>query len=348
MVPIDGALFYAGVLVSISNSTNAATVTFTQNGYWFFFGFAILPILYCISASLFFTPKRIVSPLNMQIFAWLMLSIIEFSHDYNQLFSSFNMPSSSMVNTMVSQWFGVSFVSLFIFVFVGGGQLLVVRLVVGPNLIGVWRKTFTITTDCEHAGKVLDEIDDYRKEEVNGHVVYKMPLGFIDKVLLVLGPDPRDNKHSILATVAYHSGIYSYEQSDESANEREKTIFEIEGRLKHTDPPATIEELKEELYDSTSILAYDLAIKPTRTPFKRTEKLISQIPYFYKAFMAVTFILIVTVQVAYFTHYLPHIDANTWLSTTVLLAFAFFAEAAIPLRDEIQEQIRKQTKKENI
>lgn len=84
-------------------------------------------------------------------------------------------------------------------------------------MIGVWRKTFTITTDCEHAGKVLDEIDDYRKEEVNGHVVYKMPLGFIDKVLLVLGPDPRDNKHSILATVAYHSGIYSYEQSDESA-----------------------------------------------------------------------------------------------------------------------------------
>ncbi|MGB8779682.1 MAG: hypothetical protein WCD81_03430 [Candidatus Bathyarchaeia archaeon] len=353
--PAEVVLFYAGILVSTNWSTMNGQTTqifvLRDYGVWYLAGWSILPILYCIIASLYFSPKRIVSPLNTQIFAWLILSVVEFLHEYDTLYSYYNYythtpPPVAQINTMISTWASNSFALFFIFVFAGLGQLLMVRLMVGPNLIGVWRKTYAVNAKCEVLDSVLCELEDYRRhEEDDGLIVYKMPTGFVDKVLMVLGPDPRNKDHSLLATVAYHSGVYSYEQSDESAVKRNRTIFEIEGRLRHADSPATIEELKEELYDPATARAYDLAIKPTRTPFKRMEKLVSQIPPFYKWFMAITSVLIVLVQVAYFTSYF-HIDTNTWISTTVLLLFAFFAEAAIPLRDEIQARLKERLRKE--
>lgn len=352
VVPAEVILFYAGILMSLNLSTvnGQTTPTFLLRPYgaWYLIGFAILPILYCIVASLYFSPKRIVSPLNTQIFAWLTLSIVEFLHDYNAFYSyySYVPPPVAQINTMIFQWASATTTLFFIFVFAGLGQLLMVRLVVGPNLIGVWRKTYAIDVKCEVVDSVLCKLENYRRhEEDDGLIVYKMPIGFVDRVLMVLGPDPRNKDHSILATVAYHSGVYSYEQSDESAVKRDGTIFEIEGRLRHADSPATIGELKEELFDPATARAYDLAIKPTRTPFKRMEKLVSQIPPFYRWFMAITSVLIVLVQVVYFTSYF-HIDTNTWISTTVLLIFAFFAEAAIPLRDEIQARLRDRMRRE--
>lgn len=341
LIPIEVVLFYAGVLVSINQTASNATFVLTDYGVWYLSGFAVLPILYCIAASLFFSPKRIVSPLNIQIFAWMTFAAIEFLHMYNTLYIGYYIPTTSMINTMFSQWVFVAFILCFVFIFAGFVQLFIVRLVVGPNLIGVSRKTYFINANFKIVDDVIGKVEDYRrKEESDGYLVYKMPIGFVDSVLMVIGSDANDKNQSILATVAYTSGIYSYQQTDASGAIRDKTVFEIEGRLRHVDSPAIIKESKDELCDPISMIAYDLAIKPTRTPFKRTEKLVSQIPYFYKAVMVVTFILILIVQFAFFTPYI-HIDTNTWISTTILLVFAFLAEAVIPLRDEIQQALKK-------
>ncbi len=338
IVPFQVVFFYVALIVSVNPMKN--TVNFVPHGIPFLLGYFVLTIIYCIVSSLLFDPKRIVSPVNVQILTWIVISIIQFFNSYYILGLTFFSPTYQQVILTFGNWAWEMFVILIILVFVGFGQLFIVRWVVGPNLIGLTRKSYSIDSDCETVDKIIRGLTDFRKSIVEDKVVYKLPLGVVDQVLLVLGPDPRNDHQSILATVAYHNGLYSIEESDYVSKRMESTIFELMGRLIANDPSLEIIEIKEELFDPPSTLAYRLALKPTQTKFKVAGRLIERIPRFYKVFMLLTSILLIMVNVAFWIP--PHnIDFNTYVSTTVFLFFALFAEAGIPLREEIRDQLFK-------
>ena len=140
IVPIQVILLHLG-LYTIQDPSNPAIFN-PQNGIWFFVGYGFLTIIYCIATSLLFNPKRIVSPLNIQIASWIAIVLIEFSFDYNRYGTlMFSLPvtlNSTTTTIFYERLLIVSFLAA-ILLFVGMCQLLLVRSVVGPNLIGVNR-----------------------------------------------------------------------------------------------------------------------------------------------------------------------------------------------------------------
>lgn len=351
LIPIQVFVFYSGIAITWNPKTQAYTLL--TNSIPFVILFLLLPIVYCIPTSArLFNPKRIISPFNIQIGTWVIIASLQIY----ELFYAVAFPSTtySTYSTSLLAYLGslafLLILLIMVLVVLGAFQLLLVRWVVGPNLLGLDRKSYRVDGSVEAVDKILDclSIRDFNRTEEEGKILYKLPIGFSEQVLIVLGPESDEQNASILATVAYHKGLYTYEKSEYASDLRDSIIYEINGRLIENDPSYEISQIKEtELKDNVSTWANLIACSPTRMKTEKLEDLWYKIPSFYKALIVLTGILIGAIMAIFFTQYYTF-DFGTFISAIVFLIFAIFAEAGIPLRDEIKAQLKQQKSKKEI
>jgi hypothetical protein len=304
-----------------------------------FIGYFILTIVYCALASIFFNPKRIVSPINVQIGTGTTLSIMFIYDTLKTMKPTTEAEAWQIVGNMA----GTIFFLIIVLFLVGAFQFFAVRWLVGSNLVGMDRKSYSIDGDYGTIDRLLDflSVRDLRRQtDIENKIIYKMPRTYASQVLLVLGPDPKNEHHSILATVAYRKGTYSFEKSEYAATLRDSIIAEIYGRLIANDRSYEITPIdKDEPDDPISTWANLLASTPTRSRIESAGDLLEKIPLFYKTLITMTTIALITINIAFWTTY-RNFDFNTYVSLTVFLIIALFVEAGIPLREEV---FRKKT-----
>ena len=303
-----------------------------------FIGYLVLTIIYCTIFSILFRPKRIVSPVNVQIGTGVAVSFVVF---YGMV-TTMNAATIFQTLTFLGNLAVVmTFLMLFLGV-IGAFQLIFVRWLVGLNLVGMDRKSYSIDGDVEAVDKATREFLAFRgyvrRSDIEKEILYKKPSSLSEQVILTLGPDPENNHDSILATVAFHKGTYGIEKSKLSSGFRDSTICEMTTRLLQNERSFDINEIKDcNFDDSVSAWAYGLAYAPTVSRIPRIETLgalIERIPSFYRALIAVTIVILIGINVAFWTNF-GNFDFNTYISITVGLVIALFVEAGVPLREEV-------------
>lgn len=303
-----------------------------------FIGYVLLTIIYCTTFSILFRPKRIVSPVNVQIGTGIAVSFIVF---YGMVAA---MKATTMYQTLIflgNLTLAMFFLTLFLVV-IGAFQLIFVRWLVGLNLVGMDRKSYSIDGDVEAVDKAIREFLAFRgyvrRSDIEKEILYRRPSSLSEQVILTLGQDPKNKHNSILATVAFHKGTYGIETSKFSSDFRNSTIYEMTTRLLYNERSFEINEIKDDDFgDPMSAWAYGLAYAPTLSRIPRIETLgtlIERIPSFYRALIAVTIVILIGINVAFWTNF-SNFDFNTYISITVGLVVALFVEAGIPLREEV-------------
>jgi hypothetical protein len=331
IIPFQVALLYSALIISTSPKTS--TITFIPNSLPYLASYFVLTIFYCVVVSVLFKPKRVVSPINVQIGTWTALALFEIASALKTSYATNVQEVDAIIAIMAG--FGIL---LFLMFLLGLFQLVVVTSLVGQNLRDMDRVSYSINSyykTFDNFLSFLTKKDFARQEDIENKIVYKTPTGFLDQVVLVLGQDPKDEHKSILATVAYHRGLYEAGKSDNSTELRDSYIYEIRGRLMTHDPPYMLDRIDEvELKDSVSTCAYVVACTPTRSKIESASVLLEKIPTFYKALIYLTILVLVGINVAFWEHY-GNFDFGSYVSVTVFLAFAILVEAGIPLREEV-------------
>lgn len=292
----------------------------------------ILTIVYCTITSLLFRPKRIVSPVNIQIGTVVSISLILIY----RMMTVTNPQTLSQAATIIGNLtFSIAFLTM-ILIIAGAYQLFVVDWLVGLNFIGLEQKTFSISGNMQTVVNNLEflTLRGYKKHlGSNEEIIYKKRTN--DQVIISLGSGSDDNS-STLATTAFHKGNYSIESSKKASQFRDSAIFELSARLAANNSSIKLTEI--DAYDDpVSICARNWvnSYKISKIPNGETfESIIESISTFYRIVIGITIFTLIGLSAAYWTNF-SSFDFNTYITLTVGLIVALLIEIGIPLRDEV-------------
>ena len=226
-----------------------------------YFGFTIA---YCVATTLSFNPKRIVSPLNIQLMVATILVIV-FS---GILLSQKLTPNPQNITTFAS-FVVIAVLVPFLLGFAGLVQSEIVRRIVGLNGTeeNLDRLTIRLNGDFQTVSNTLKtkeilNLANFRIKEKESTLILKSRLiDTKEKIIFVLTRDPRDPLyHSILSTVVYEAGFYSIFKSSLAVTRRDSIIGEIEKRVSLKRLPL---DDKESFNNEPSRIALRLALKAT-------------------------------------------------------------------------------------
>jgi hypothetical protein len=213
---------------------------------YFFIG-----IVYSTSASLSFYPKRIVSPLYIQITTAAFVPIIIWF-----LLSTVITPFDFVTGSLVA--FSLFLFTLVIFFVAGIGQTIVVRYLVGLNGTKQDVNSFglIISAKLEDVLKVLRSDDvievlnfyprDGRRTGEHSYI-FRTPLGARQQIFIAIIEDTKDKEKTQLATISYVQRYYRTMKTGQLLEEQRRNT--IESALKkagitfsddNTDSPAKL------------------------------------------------------------------------------------------------------------
>lgn len=188
----------------------------------------IIGIIYSTSVSLAFQPKRIISPLYIQITTSSFVPILI-------VYLLLTVPS-----TIAVDWSAISGIAIFLFLvsflmfFVAGiGQIMIVRYLVGLNGTKENINSFglVINGKLEDVLKVLKSDGSQealylskRDERKTGEhsFVFRTPRGTRKQLFIAIIADPNDNKKTQLATVSYVQTYYGIMKTGDLIKEERK------------------------------------------------------------------------------------------------------------------------------
>lgn len=333
LVPFQVLLVFS--LIVLSENPETFVPNIGMNSIPYFIGYFVLTVVYCTITSLLFRPKRIVSPLNIQIGTAVAISLIlifrMITVTHPQNISQLTTILGNLTSTM-------AFLTL-ILIFTGFYQLVIVNWVVGVNFFGLDKKTYSIIGDVKSIDSVLQflTLRGYAKHlGPNEEIIYKKPSN--DQVIVSLGSDVHTG-NSILATVAFHKGIYSLESSKIASAFRDSAIFELSARLALKNSSLKLIEV-DTFDDPVSVCAYNCANSYATSKIPSSDtfgSIIERISAFYRAIIAVTILTLIGISIAYWAHF-SEFDFNTYITITVGLLIALFIEVGIPLREEVNKK----------
>lgn len=304
-------------------------------------GYFAVPIILCTVFSIVFQPKRIVSPINVQIGTSVGISMILL---YNWGTAQFTGASQAQ-NELGILAAGLIILSV-VLVVVGLFQFIIVRSLVGINLVSTDRKSYSIDGNVEAIDKVIRKFLDlrgYTRElGIEGEIMYERnQIPFSEKVILALGPDPRNKNHSILATVAFHKGPFNIKEATVASDIRDSIIFEMSARLLSNEMSFDLNEIKNyEFVDPVSAWAYTVACEPTVSRIAKIGNagpLLRKIPLLYRSIIAITVFALIGINAVYWTsaRAVTNFDFNEYVGLMIFLLFALPVEVGIPLREEV-------------
>lgn len=336
LVPFELFLFIPvslDTLRKLLNMENPPVALFAYTSQ-IFIAYLALPIIYCTIVSLLFQPKRLVSPLNIQIITFATISI------YLILSETTKTPldlAFFLAALLFFCFFGALAIS------VGSFQYLAVRWVIGldfeDNLDCI---TYSVNADYKTmATKVLHE--DFlktwkfnRTRGIRKILLYKLHRNSGETIVLALSPDPKDESKSILATVAYQqkfSAICGWKIASNLRNDLVKVLREDLFNINF-------------VYDLTEIdwgglashSAYNHAKEPACSKVGITKdffKEVWEISHYYVYAMAITVFALIGTTLGFVFRL---IDPNTYLSMLAAVFLALVAELGISLREELNRK----------
>jgi hypothetical protein len=242
--------------------------------------------------------------------------------------------------SLVSLSLSVAFSSFFVVV-IGAAQWLVVRWVIRVNYEDSDRLSFIVNMPTKEilnklGSSFLDDWNFSRQRDLSEFWQLARNDGNDRCLVLELGPHPKEEKKSILATVAYEFQHDWIVKSDVASNIREIIIQDVEKRLSlqfsgnHAD-----------LDDPVSRLAVGNVKDLARSRIEVTWGFLRKIDRFYKTIIALTVILLVGLSVIYFdfNNYV-NISSDVYAEVIIALVISLFVEIGFPLREELSKKKR--------
>lgn len=344
-------LFFATILIipfqvlllgiAFVGSYNAIVSGFliTSESYYYLVAYFVLTIIYSIFASLLFQPKRIVSPINIQIGTIVIVSLFIV---YQQLTAMFFVTTEQEIAFIGALALIVFFISAFL-IMAGFVQFLVVRWVIGLNFDNVERTSYIANLApkqiLEALGDGFLDVWDFNRRKDNPRA--KNPIWVLkchdlygNSIVLTIGTQTGKANESILATVAYRRSAYEISTSESASNMQKSIINDIKERLYQFDAKSVVSRI-EKTDDPVSFKAYSHALSVTRSKTESTREFLKSIPRYYLYAISIT---IVTLFISTITYGFGFLDLGTYVSVAVGATIALLVELGVSLREELSHQ----------
>ncbi len=339
IIPFQVVLLGYPLVKSLNFQTG--NINLTASSYPYLVGYFVLTIVYCVLASLAFHPKRIISPINVQIGTIVVISAILFSAE---LMSS-RIYSTSQALSIVTNVLFLSVLLAVVLGVIGFIQFLIVLWAIGLNFENVERVSFSVNTKSEEVISVLGDDfidvwgfsrqkDNPSSKKKNIIWVLKCRDAVGNHVVLTIGSHPLDANKTVIATVTYHSTVYSIDKSKEATEMRVSIINDISGRLLSFNQQFALTKM-DVVDDVVSFKAYSHALDVTCPKTQITAEFFRKIPRYYLYGISITFLALIFTTIAFIFNFL---DLNTFVGAIVVLVVALFAELGVSLREELKKQ----------
>lgn len=236
----------------------------TSTAVLFLASYFFIGIVYSITATLSFSPKRIVSQLYIQISTAIIIIIfMSFFYYYLEL-------APSLGEVEKKEATGVLVLIPFILGITGFIQTEIIKKVVGlngnENELDI--QTYEINAKFHEIENLLKEksyrnlVDFHIDRKSNGILVLESRLRPItEKIIFVLSTNDQENSKSIMATVAYDFKYHSIKKSENASRRRNSLISELKQNLKDID--SSYDCVLTQSMTDASLEAKRIALKPT-------------------------------------------------------------------------------------
>ena len=290
---------------------------------WYLIG----PMLYCALLSFSFEPKRIVSPMNIQIgTVGVSAILIADSALRGQPF-----PSSSFIFN-----YGLSFgLSLLLLMVVGAVQSRFVHWIVGLNGVeGLPEVVYSVNLKYDTLVQAIDEnflyVRSLDRKVVDSDfqlLVYEDDRD--ENVVFGVGVDPSDGSKSLVAATAFESGYFGLMQSDGAARIGDSIIRELEREVSESNKEAVLSKVDSE----SSVLGRtrEYALRRTRSPLGDVALILRRAHGYarWAMMLMVAALVLLTVSVAY-----GWVDVGAYVSSAIVVLVALVVDIGLVLREE--------------
>jgi hypothetical protein len=317
-----------------------AQVSFGVDVYAYFAGYIALTVIYCIILSLSFNPKRIVSPINVQIGSSVVLSILLIAYEIRNSVAN---TLAEALNLLTALGIVISFLVFFL-VALGFFQFFFVRWVVALNFESVDRLSYSINAKTEEVMSIMDDefIDvwgfsrrkDNPKVKKNPIWILKCRDPYGNRVVLSVGSNSANDATSLLGTVAYQTTLYTVQSSKSALGMRTSIINDIKERLRKANAQFALTELAT-IDDTVSFKAYSHALASTCPKTEVTKEFFKKIPRYYLYGIIITVLAITFITGAFI---LGRLDVNTYIGAIIVPVIALIAELGVSLREELKSE----------
>jgi multisubunit Na+/H+ antiporter MnhC subunit len=333
LVPFQTALFSAFVLNLARYAVESPGVLLFPESAPILITWGVLPIVYCIAASLYLHPKRIVSPIYAQIATTsafsLMIIYAAFSTTNPTLTAIANLATNLsllMITTIV----------------IGMAQFFVVRWWVALNFDGMYRESFWSNGNFNIVMDILGDgfCTSWHVHKQKYNPESKSPMWIMrhrvddagNHVILAIGHLGDDENKCAIALTAFRQNNYAIFPSSQATQRLISMRNDIDERLGSKDVLLSLVPLTI-LDDPVSKVVKKLGEAPTVSRIEITRRILRQIPRSYKYAFIFTAIVLAIVTLVYME---KPFDFGTYIGIVVATVFSMVAEIGIPLRDELR------------
>jgi len=300
----------------------------------YFVAYFTIPLFYYIGVSLLFSPKRIVSPLYVQIGTTSIISMM-LAYKVATTIS----PTVTLIQNLVQT---IAFWAL-LSGEIGVIQLWLARWVIGLSLDSIDRVSFLIEgMSPEQLVAVLGDsfINTYyfgkpsQKEKV--WIISRQDRRSKCSMIIAVGEQAGNPNNAIIATVAFQRGTYAIRKTKRASDIRDEIVNNIRGKLANSNPkiavtPIPIEQLNDEASSVAYIQAQDITVSKLGVMAEKAKI----IPPYYKVLIVFTLLAMIGLSFAQLLNY------GSYIELIIALIIALGLEIGIPLREELRDQSSK-------
>jgi len=358
-VPFQALLLNPVSLAAMFKLVNAQTLPAFPHLFSFvypqvFIGYVFVPIIYCVIVSMIFKPKRLVSPLNIQIGAFVIVGSW-------YLFVTGSTPFTLISILVELETLGIVAI---IALPIGYIQRLIVRVVIGLDYDeeNIQQITYICNTDFETlTQKVLSntflnmlQFSVIREDAEEGIYKRTEKTSFTTStnIILAILPDNSENKRQcLLSFVSYRKTFDDLTMRKDNEKLIHQFYEVIDGALLKLNPEYGLTEDKSGTTHLVTMAAKTYATYQTKSMFEIARKPVAgvwKISHYYIYAIILTLAIIWALTLAYVGR-LGSINPDTYLNSIILGIFVLVAEIGIPLREELnrrgEKRVGKKTKK---
>lgn len=285
----------------------------------------VLTIAYSVGASLSFHPKRIVSPLYIQLTAATLLTII-----IAYAFMQFEPPIQDP--TFIQNLIAMMAMLYMLLGLTGFAQTEIVRRIVGLNGTeeDLDRKTFSINASFDIVAPIISRdsflnLADFRiTKRTREFLILQSKLRTFEKLVFALIPDPTDQHKCILATVAYELRYYHIAKTEDASEMRNMVVSHLKEKLRNLNPSYSVSN--HNLDDVASVRVRNIALSDTQSKLVG----LKDIPRYHLFAMVATAIVFIVMTAAFIVNV---IDRDLYVSSLVIIIIAVLFEFAPLLKE---------------
>jgi len=289
--------------------------------------YLLIPVVYCASISMLFRPKRIISPIYIQVgaFSFMVFGLI------------LKYSSSGVIDvvSLIGSIILLGFIGIPFAIEIGFFQLQIVRWLVGLNLESVDKKSFVIhdISPKDVKGGLGEEFFDFwhfriKEEDELIRMTYKNNTKL--STILLLCKDPNDASSTILTILSFKIDTYAIIKTKKATELGEVIINDIKCKLE-VNKKKKLEELKK-IPDMISKKTLKEIDQFTDSKIGDAREFLRDIPLFYKIaiIFSIAAIIVFTVLRVF-----ECIDNGTYVNAIIVFAIALVIEIGINLHGEL-------------